>query len=149
MAFSRQSSGQMGTARFSNCSIASRIEAGVCWSKKQPVGRSAPSPRTVSRAPPRPNAITGVPQACASSGAIPKSSFAAKTKARALRISSRISPSVLRPRKRMLDPWRARSFNPDSSGPSPATTSSLSGLFRNASTSRSIRLYCTMREQVK
>ena len=47
--------------------------------KNRPVSPSI----TVSVAPPRPNAMTGVPQACASTGAIPKSSSAAKMKARA------------------------------------------------------------------
>ena len=45
--------------------------------------------RTVSRLPPRPYAITGVPQACASTGRMPKSSSAANTNARAPRSSSR------------------------------------------------------------
>ena len=60
---------------------------GDCSAKKSPVAPGAGWPTTVSRAPPRPKAITGVPQACASTGRMPKSSSAAKTNARARRSS--------------------------------------------------------------
>jgi len=55
-----------------------------------PVGVALSSAvRTISRAPPRSNAIRGVPQACASAITMPKSSQPAKMNAFALAIVSR------------------------------------------------------------
>ena len=67
---------------------AAMMAAAVCSAKNSPVGAGCRAARGGCRARRRwPKAITGVPQACASTMAMPKSSSAAKTKARAVRVS--------------------------------------------------------------
>jgi hypothetical protein len=122
------------------------MASGVCSENRTPVGVASSNPRIVSSAPPRPRAITGVPHACASSGAMPKSSSAANRNARAVASRSSRSASGKRPSSLTLGP--ATACTRARSGPSPITTSSRSGRRRNASTIRSIRLYGTKRETV-
>ena len=91
-------------------------------------GSLGPASRTVSRTPPRPKAITGVPHACASIGQMPKSSSAAKTNARAPRSSSRMRSRETWPANSTFGPAAARCARaPD---PSPTMTSWRSGQAR-------------------
>jgi len=96
------------------------------------------SPATVSAAPPRRSAITGVPQAIASTGAMPKSSTAANRNARA-RCRREITACAGR--------WPANStfavaaaFSLAYSSPAPMTSSRRPGMRAKASTRRSTRL---------
>jgi len=116
-AFARQSAARILCRGASNARTASAIASAVCRPKNEPVVAEVPAPHTVSSAPPRPYAITGVPQACASTGRMPKSSSAAKTKARACRAiradalsapPRRIARSVRRQRARARLPGRRR-----------------------------------------
>ena len=100
----------------------------------------------MSFAPPLPKAITGVPHACASTMAMPKSSSAANTKARAVRMVSTSSFCATRPRSSMFGAPAAASRTRFNSGPSPSTTKRRPGMARNASTTTSTRLYGTMRD---
>ncbi len=84
--------------------------------------------------------MTGVPQACASTMQMPKSSSAAKTKARAVRTASTSSACGTRPRSSMLGAPAAAAATRFSSGPSPRTTRRREGMARKASTTRSTRL---------
>ena len=106
-----------------------------------------PRPRTVSSEPPRPKAITGVPQACASTGVMPKSSSAAKTKALARCMWSTSAASPRKPSTDTFGPATARTLS--ISGPSPMTMSFLSGMREKASAIIGMRLYGTMREAVR
>ena len=93
---------------------------------------------TVSQAPPSASAITGRPAAWASTAAMPNSSVAVTTSARAPCISSATRWSGTRPSKRTVGPAIRR--NRRSSGPSPTTTSGRRRRL-NASTATSMRLW--------
>src|SRR2546426_241433 len=99
------------------------VRSSTVWRpKRRPVGGSAPpGGTTVSRAPPCPRAITGRPEAMASSGVMPKSSSVGKTKARqrAKRSATRTSSSD--PRNSTLGP--AMASRRRASGPVPTTSS--------------------------
>src|SRR6266567_2153328 len=131
-ALARQASALMRSLEASNAATAVRSDAALCALKNTPVGASLSSPRIVSDAPPRPNAITGVPQACASSGAMPKSSSAAKMNAEAPRNRSRSRWRDTSPVKSTLVPAAARALR--SPGPSPTTISRRPGIAWKAST---------------
>ena len=87
-----------------------------------------------------------MPHAWASTGAMPKSSSAAKTNARADRTCRRRSAADAWPRNVTFGP--ALALARPISGPSPITTSRRCGMAANASTIRSTRLYGTSREAV-
>ena len=74
LALSLQFSGINFEIFFSKISTLSARLLEFCFLKKTPVGFKESIPFIVSNAPPFPKAITGVPQLCASIGAIPKSS---------------------------------------------------------------------------
>src|SRR5713101_3857662 len=110
-----------------------------CRSKKMPVaGSLPPGGTTVSSAPPSPSAITGRPEAIASSGVMPKSSTVGKISARQRAYSSAVSASSRHPSSSIVGPAMARSLA--SSGPVP-TTASRRPRRLAASTARSTRLY--------
>jgi hypothetical protein len=94
----------------------------------------------MSRAPPLPKAITGVPQAWASTVAMPKSSSAAKTAARASWVRRTSSGVSTRPRISMLGAPAAAARTGSMFGPSPTTTSRRPGMRRKASATSSTRL---------
>ena len=139
-ALARQSAAEMAGDSASNRSTASMMDEGDCSSKNSPVGAASGGARTMSRAPPLPKATTGVPQACASAMAKPKSSSAAKTKARTVRVASTSSGCDTRPRNSMLGAPAAASATRFSSGPSPSTRRRREGKARKVSTTRSARL---------
>ena len=78
----RQMEGEIRHSSRQNSSTALLAASTLCSANRTPVGFSDDGV-TMSAAPPRANATTGVPAACASANTIPKSSYAAKTKARA------------------------------------------------------------------
>jgi hypothetical protein len=86
----RQAAGSGGSSR-----RARAIAAGVASRTSLPVSPS----RTMSSAPPRRGATTGVPHACASAMTIPNSSTDGQTSACAQRYSSRSSSSSTQPVK--------------------------------------------------
>jgi hypothetical protein len=145
-AFGRESQRVIRLSLLSNSATASRMAAALCSAKSRPVGAGASRPLTVSQAPPRPNAMTGVPHACASTGAMPKSSSAAKTNARARCRWSRRTSIDCCPSTVTLGGAAARMRA--SSGPPPITTSRRPRIPANACTTRSTRLYGTRRDAV-
>jgi hypothetical protein len=94
-------------------SIAAASDSSDASSKNTP-----PKGGTVSKAPPRPRAITGFPLASASTGVIPKSSSPGSRSARQQAYKSPSSSSVTRPRNRIWGAAMRRSLR--YSGPSPA-----------------------------
>ena len=131
LAWAWQSSARNMASSAMNSRTQSAIALGSGVAKNMPV-RCGPSATIVSQTPPRPSARTGVPSACASIGTIPKSSSAAKTKARAVPIRRRSSASGTNPANDVLGP--ASPFSRSASGPSPATIRRKSGSSLNAST---------------
>ena len=93
-AFSRHASGRMREGMRSNSRTASTMAVEVCSRTERPSASSLSTPRIVSLDAPPAYAMTGVPSACASSGAMPKSSSAAKMNARA--VASHWSRSCVR-----------------------------------------------------
>ena len=126
----------MEVPRASNASTAFMIVSFVCRSKSSPVAVS-PSfeDRTISRAPPRLKAITGVPQAWASANTMPKSSQPAKTKAFAFAIAAARGRW---PAKLMFG--QAMALSSRSCCPSPRTRRRRFGMALNARRIRSMRL---------
>ena len=120
-------------------------EEAVRSSKKTPVAPGSVCPSapllkrgtTVSRAPPSARAMTGLPEAMASRGVMPKSSTPGKTKALHLLYSEATASSGNLPRNSTFGP--ARALRRLSSWPAPTITSLLPSLLK-ASMARSMPL---------